>query len=76
MPGHGRVGLNVKRMCYSLWYKTLTKRIAFFVFQVFAEIKAKNRGKVSVFYCGNEALGKIIKHQCHKYQFSFRSEKF
>jgi uncharacterized SAM-dependent methyltransferase len=44
--------------------------------QVFMELNEQNHGEVSVFYCGNPALGTTLRRQCEKYKFEFRSEKF
>ena len=44
--------------------------------QVFSELKAMNHGNVTVFYCGNVTLGKILKNLCQKYKFGFKKENF
>ena len=40
------------------------------------ELNEQDYGQVSVFYCGNPALGTILRRQCEKYKFEFRSENF
>ena len=40
------------------------------------ELNEQNHGQVSVFYCGNPALGTTLRRQSEKYKFEFRSEKF
>ncbi|KAL4216481.1 NADPH oxidase 5 [Mactra antiquata] len=44
--------------------------------KVFKGIKAENKGKVKVFFCGAPALGKVIKEASAKYNFSFSKENF
>ena len=44
--------------------------------QVFEELKAMDYGHITVFYCGNDALGKILKNLCQKYHFGFKKENF
>ena len=47
-----------------------------FYIQVFMKLNEQDYGQVSVFYCGNPALGTILRRQCEKYKFEFRSENF
>ncbi|KAL4216474.1 NADPH oxidase 5 [Mactra antiquata] len=44
--------------------------------KVFKGIKAENKGKVKVFFCGSPALGKIVKEASAKYNFAFSKEYF
>ncbi|KAL4216477.1 NADPH oxidase 5 [Mactra antiquata] len=44
--------------------------------KVFKGIKAENKGKVKVFFCGSPALGKIVKEESAKYNFAFSKEYF
>ncbi|XP_021366817.1 NADPH oxidase 5-like isoform X2 [Mizuhopecten yessoensis] len=44
--------------------------------KVFKGIAAQKKGKVKVFFCGAPALGKIIKLECEKINFSFSKENF
>ncbi|XP_046849727.1 NADPH oxidase 5-like [Xenia sp. Carnegie-2017] len=44
--------------------------------EVFSELKEMENGHITVFYCGNAALGKILKNLCHKYHFGFKKENF
>ena len=36
----------------------------------------QNKGKVTVFYCGNPAVAKILRSKCEEFQFDFRKEVF
>ncbi|CAB3980388.1 NADPH oxidase 5 isoform X1, partial [Paramuricea clavata] len=44
--------------------------------KVFSELQQQNHGKISVFYCGNPALGNTLKAYCQKFGFGFRQENF
>ena len=44
--------------------------------EVFEELNAMDHGNITVFYCGNRALGKILKSLCQKYHFGFKKESF
>lgn len=48
----------------------------YFCFQVFEGLKEMDHGHITVFYCGNDALGKILKSLCQKYHFGFKKENF
>jgi hypothetical protein len=47
-----------------------------YLFQIFKQIKAEDKGKVKVFFCGAPALGKSVKEMSAKYSFSFSKENF
>ncbi|XP_062502529.1 NADPH oxidase 5-like [Corticium candelabrum] len=44
--------------------------------KVFAKIKAEGKGRVTVFFCGPAALGKVLRSKCDEYKFGFRKENF
>jgi hypothetical protein len=44
--------------------------------KLFTEISSKKNGKVHVFFCGNNQLGKIVNKKCRKYKFNFSREYF
>ncbi|XP_060575119.1 NADPH oxidase 5-like [Ruditapes philippinarum] len=44
--------------------------------KIFKQIKAEDKGKVKVFFCGAPALGKSVKEMSAKYSFSFSKENF
>ncbi|XP_064476773.1 NADPH oxidase 5-like isoform X2 [Ornithodoros turicata] len=44
--------------------------------QVFRDLKAEQKGKITVFYCGPPSLGQILHDHCNKNDFSFRKEIF
>ena len=44
--------------------------------KVFTKLEKEDKGKVTVFYCGNQAAGKIIKDHCTKFNFKFKKEVF
>ena len=44
--------------------------------KVFTRICEENRGKVTIFYCGNPHLAKTLKAKCAGFGFNFRKEVF
>ncbi|XP_053387111.1 NADPH oxidase 5-like [Mercenaria mercenaria] len=44
--------------------------------KIFKAIKAENKGKVKIFFCGAPALGKTVKEMSEKYNFAFSKENF
>ena len=40
------------------------------------KFQEQNKGKVTVFYCGNPAVAKILRSKCEEFQFDFRKEVF
>lgn len=36
----------------------------------------QNHGPITVFYCGNPHLGKILRRKCEEFGFDFRKEVF
>merc|ERR1719284_1371356 len=44
--------------------------------KVFTKIKEQRMGKVTVFFCGNSSLGRILKLKCDEFGFKFRKEVF
>jgi hypothetical protein len=44
--------------------------------KVFTRICEENRGKVTIFYCGNPHLAKTLKAKCASFGFNFRKEVF
>ncbi|XP_053387037.1 NADPH oxidase 5-like isoform X3 [Mercenaria mercenaria] len=44
--------------------------------KIFNAIKAENKGKVKVFFCGPPALGKTVKAMSEKFNFAFSKEIF
>jgi len=44
--------------------------------KVFAQLKAQNKGKITVFFCGNPGLGKILRLKCDEFGVTFRKEVF
>ncbi|XP_041474695.1 NADPH oxidase 5-like isoform X1 [Lytechinus variegatus] len=44
--------------------------------EVFQKLKKEQKGRITVFFCGSPALGKIIRTKCLKYQMDFRKENF
>ena len=43
---------------------------------MFDKVSAEGKGKVTIFYCGPPALGKVLKSKCHQYGFGYRRENF
>merc|ERR1719220_585957 len=41
--------------------------------KVFAKIREQKIGKITVFFCGNPTLGKMLKGKCDEFGFTFRS---
>ena len=44
--------------------------------QVFTKLREENRGKVTVFYCGNPLLATTLRKKCQEFGFRFRKEVF
>jgi len=44
--------------------------------EVFADLDANKKGKITVFFCGSPILSKVIQNHCNKSGFRFKSEKF
>ena len=44
--------------------------------KVFTKIKEQRKGKVTVFFCGNPMLGRVLKQKCNDFGFTFRKEVF
>merc|ERR1712228_306478 len=44
--------------------------------KVFAKIREQKIGKITVFFCGNPTLGKMLKGKCDEFGFTFRKEIF
>jgi len=44
--------------------------------KVFTKIKEQRLGKVTVFFCGNSSLGRILKLKCDEFGFTFKKEVF
>ena len=43
---------------------------------VFQELRNQRKGKITVFYCGGQQLGKILKLKCIQFGFDYRKENF
>jgi len=39
--------------------------------KIFRKLQEQNKGKVTVFYCGNPAVAKILRSKCEEFQFEF-----
>merc|ERR1739842_159505 len=44
--------------------------------KVFTKIREQNKGRVTVFYCGNPALSKLLQTKCAEFGFTFKKEIF
>ncbi len=44
--------------------------------RAFSRLRDSGRGRVTVFYCGNPGLGKVLRARCHDFGFGFRKENF
>lgn len=44
--------------------------------QVFRDLRAEQKGKITVFYCGPPSLAQVLHDCCNKNDFSFRKEAF
>ncbi|XP_030845637.1 NADPH oxidase 5-like [Strongylocentrotus purpuratus] len=44
--------------------------------EVFQNLKQQHKGKITVFFCGSPALGKILSTKCLQYHMEFRKENF
>ena len=58
--------------CHTLHENTTKTRLL----QVFTKIKEQRKGKVTVFFCGNSSLGRILKLKCDEFGFTFKKEIF
>jgi len=43
---------------------------------LFRDIKDQNKGRVTVFFCGQPALGRVIQNHCVAFGFGFKKENF
>ena len=43
---------------------------------MFGQIRDRRRGKVTVFFCGPPALGRVIREKAAKFSFGFVKEMF
>jgi len=44
--------------------------------KVFTQVREQRKGRVTVFYCGNPSLAKIVRKKCNEFKFIFRKEVF
>jgi hypothetical protein len=44
--------------------------------KVFTQIREQRKGRITVFYCGNSILAKVLKKKCMEFGFIFRKEGF
>ena len=44
--------------------------------EVFQRMQNENHGKVTVFYCGNPQLARVLRRKCESFGFDFRKEVF
>ncbi|XP_040567795.1 NADPH oxidase 5 [Lepeophtheirus salmonis] len=44
--------------------------------RVFSQLRDQKKGKITVFYCGNPTLAKILREKCEEFGFNFRKEVF
>lgn len=44
--------------------------------KVFTKIKEQRKGKVTVYFCGNQSLSRILKLKCDEFGFTFKKESF
>jgi hypothetical protein len=44
--------------------------------KVFTQIREQRKGRITVFYCGNPSLAKIVRTKCNEFGFIFRKEVF
>ena len=44
--------------------------------KIFQKLQDERKGKVTVFYCGNQFLAKTLRAKCEEYGFNFRKEVF
>ena len=44
--------------------------------KIFRKLQNENKGRVTVFYCGNPAVAKILRQKCEEFDFDFRKEVF
>ena len=44
--------------------------------KVFTRVREENKGRVTIFYCGNPHLAKTLKAKCSSFGFNFKKEVF
>ena len=44
--------------------------------KVFTQLREQNKGKITVFYCGNPVLAKMLRLKCEEFGFGFKKEVF
>merc|ERR1712008_500570 len=44
--------------------------------KVFTQIREQSKGRITVFYCGNPILAKVLRQKCDEFGFHFRKEVF
>ena len=44
--------------------------------EVFTNLKEQKKGKVTVFYCGNPTVARLVRAKCQEYDFEFCKEVF
>eukprot|EP00095_Tigriopus_kingsejongensis_P001891 maker-scaffold287_size221780-snap-gene-0.26 protein:Tk01891 transcript:maker-scaffold287_size221780-snap-gene-0.26-mRNA-1 annotation:"nadph oxidase 5-like isoform x5" len=44
--------------------------------KVFTQIREQRKGRITVFYCGNPILAKVLRKKCDEFGFMFRKEVF
>ena len=44
--------------------------------KVFTQLRHENKGKVTIFFCGNPMLAKTLMTKCEEFGFEFRKENF
>ena len=44
--------------------------------KVFTQIREQRKGRITVFYCGNPILAKVLRKKCDEFGFNFRKEVF
>ena len=42
--------------------------------KVFTKLRQQRRGQVTVFYCGNPAIAKVLRYKCEEFGFKFRKQ--
>jgi ferredoxin-NADP reductase len=44
--------------------------------KVFTKIREQNKGRVTVFYCGNPTVARMVREKCAQFGFAFKKEVF
>ena len=44
--------------------------------KVFTKLKQEKRGQVTIFFCGNQVLGRVLRYKCEEFGFKFKKEVF